>query len=82
MFGKVITCDKEFFFTLILYGEEVTISSKKDAKDANKSRECNAFLSPEGYKMCKVNPEKKKCGGYFWRGCCGILHFYCHDEAL
>lgn len=39
MFGKVITCNKEFFFTLILYEEEVTVSSKKDAKDANKSQE-------------------------------------------
>lgn len=68
MFGKVITCDKGFFFTLILYGKEVTMSSKKDAKDANKSQECNAFLSPEGYKMCKVNPEKNETWRIFLEG--------------
>lgn len=68
MFGKVITCEKEFFLTLILCEEKVTMSSKKDAKDANKSQECNAFLSPEVYKMHKVNPKKNKKWRIFLEG--------------
>lgn len=68
MFGKVITCEKEFFLTLILCEEEVTMSSKKDAKDANKSPECNAFLSPEVYKARKGNPAKNQTWMIFLEG--------------
>lgn len=68
MFGKVITCEKEFFLSLILCEEEVTMSSKKDAKDANKSQECSTFLSPEVYKTRKVNPEKNKTWRIFLEG--------------
>lgn len=68
MFGKVITCEKEFFLTLILCEEEVAMSSKKDAKDANKSPECSTFLSPEVYKARKGNPAKNQTWMIFLEG--------------